>query len=342
MTGYRPPQPIQPRFDASGVHIITGGLGAIGLELARWLLERNASRVVLTTRSGIKSGWQRFRFNALIRDYPNRAVISKLDVIEREQVDQLLDPMTHDRQPVHGVWHTAVVFADKMLHQLTHNNFDQVYGSKVIGLRNLDAAIRDPSVLLVAFSSVSGGLVGVPGQTAYGLSNSECDRIIERRCARGLRGISIQWGAIDGVGYFASNDAAKHAVRNMEGKGAMLQNVDDSLDALDSLLSRRCHGTVSAFRKKTIPVPNDKRASKKELTLFDVRAKVAEVLGGEVDAYNSDVSLGEVGLDSLSTIELSSWVNANSATNIAPDLIGPGTTISMLYHHVHLSSSSAM
>ena len=39
-------------------YIITGGLGGFGLELARWLVLRGAQRLVLTSRSGIRTGKQ--------------------------------------------------------------------------------------------------------------------------------------------------------------------------------------------------------------------------------------------------------------------------------------------
>lgn len=41
---------------ASHSYIITGGLGGFGLELAHWLTERGARRLVLTSRSGIRNG----------------------------------------------------------------------------------------------------------------------------------------------------------------------------------------------------------------------------------------------------------------------------------------------
>lgn len=41
---------------ASHSYIITGGLGGFGLELAHWLTERGARKLVLTSRSGIRTG----------------------------------------------------------------------------------------------------------------------------------------------------------------------------------------------------------------------------------------------------------------------------------------------
>lgn len=40
-------------------YIVTGGLGGFGLELAQWLTERGARKLVLTSRSGIRNGKKR-------------------------------------------------------------------------------------------------------------------------------------------------------------------------------------------------------------------------------------------------------------------------------------------
>lgn len=42
-------------------YIVTGGLGGFGLELADWLILRGARKVVLTSRTGIKTGYQALR-----------------------------------------------------------------------------------------------------------------------------------------------------------------------------------------------------------------------------------------------------------------------------------------
>ena len=40
------------------VYLITGGLGGFGIELAQWLIKRGARKLVLTSRQGIRSGYQ--------------------------------------------------------------------------------------------------------------------------------------------------------------------------------------------------------------------------------------------------------------------------------------------
>lgn len=42
-------------------YIICGGLGGFGLELADWLVLRGARKLVLTSRHGLKTGYQALR-----------------------------------------------------------------------------------------------------------------------------------------------------------------------------------------------------------------------------------------------------------------------------------------
>lgn len=43
------------------VYIIAGGLGGFGLELADWMILRGARKLVLSSRSGITTGYQKYR-----------------------------------------------------------------------------------------------------------------------------------------------------------------------------------------------------------------------------------------------------------------------------------------
>ena len=52
--------PAVPRFacDPTKCYVVTGGIGGIGLELSGWLIERGARHLVLTSRSGVRTGYQ--------------------------------------------------------------------------------------------------------------------------------------------------------------------------------------------------------------------------------------------------------------------------------------------
>lgn len=54
---------------ATQSYIITGGLGGFGLELAQWLTERGARKLVLTSRSGIRNGKAKLPKTSKIADH---------------------------------------------------------------------------------------------------------------------------------------------------------------------------------------------------------------------------------------------------------------------------------
>lgn len=48
-------------FDSEKTYIIIGGLGGIGLELAVWIASRGCKKLVLTSRRGITTAYQKYR-----------------------------------------------------------------------------------------------------------------------------------------------------------------------------------------------------------------------------------------------------------------------------------------
>jgi len=50
-------------------HVIVGGLGGFGLELAQWLVERGAKYLVLTSRVGVRTGYQAVLFLSILFYY---------------------------------------------------------------------------------------------------------------------------------------------------------------------------------------------------------------------------------------------------------------------------------
>lgn len=48
-------------FDPHMAYIIAGGLGGFGLELADWMILRGCRRLVLTSRTGVQTGYQAYR-----------------------------------------------------------------------------------------------------------------------------------------------------------------------------------------------------------------------------------------------------------------------------------------
>jgi len=85
----------------------TGGLGGFGLELADWMVIRESRNIVLTTRTGVRNGYQAMRIR-LWESYGAKVVISKADITTEEGVKQLLNE-ANQLGPVTAIFNLAVV-----------------------------------------------------------------------------------------------------------------------------------------------------------------------------------------------------------------------------------------
>lgn len=175
------------------VYVITGGLGGFGLELAYWMVLRGAKKLVLTSRTGVKNGYQqlylkRFRkFGKLIEDYRIDISVSTSLATSLDGANKLIDEC-NTMASVGGVFNLAMILKDALIENQTVETFREVCQPKLNGLKHLDEVTRQKCPQLdyfVAFSSLTAGR-GNGGQSNYGYANSAMERICERRRADGM------------------------------------------------------------------------------------------------------------------------------------------------------------
>ncbi|TDT97680.1 acyl transferase domain-containing protein [Streptomyces sp. 846.5] len=172
---------------AGGTVLVTGGTGALGVRVARWLAGAGVGRLVLTSRRGLGAPGA-VELVAELAGLGVEAVVEACDVADRSAVEALLE-----RYPVDGVVHAAGVVDDGVIDGLTVERFASMR-AKVLGAVYLDELTRDRELDgFVVFSSFA-GVVGAPGQGTYAAANAFLDGLVERRRAGGLVGTSVAWG----------------------------------------------------------------------------------------------------------------------------------------------------
>ncbi|XP_071547019.1 fatty acid synthase-like [Panulirus ornatus] len=287
--------PAVPRVTphAHMVYVITGGLGGLGLELAGWLIGRGAKKLVLTSRRGITTGYQALR----VRRWRESGVTVRVLTQDASTTTSatLLLQMAAEDGPVGGIFHLAMVLKDSLLENQSSETFHFVNHVKGNGAVALDAASRVccPNLhLWVAFSSIACGK-GNAGQTNYGWANSVCERVVEARVKAGLPGVAIQWGGVGDVGVLADT------LGDIEVAGTKPQSVRSVLECLDMLLLGATP-VVSSLCLAT------KKSGKADGSSGGSLVKsIANVLGmKDVSKAPLDVTLGDLGLDSLMSVEV--------------------------------------
>jgi len=220
--------------DADGAHVIIGGTGGFGLEMARWLADRGATAIYLTSRSG-GSGET---LESLREDLRNRGVelcTVACDATDKSALSKVLDDI-RSKQQIKGVAHTAMVLDDGLIKDLTPERFTAVLAPKVEGAANLDTLTRQDDLDYFILFSSAAAMFGNPGQANYNAANGYLDGLARERSASGRKAISVAWGAISDAGVLTrQKDTAESLARHT---GGVDFNAGDGLNLLANLLVR--------------------------------------------------------------------------------------------------------
>lgn len=219
--------PFEWRADAA--YLITGGLGGIGLIIARTLLEQGARRLVLTGRTALPPREQWASVDAATAEGRRIAAVRALeaagaavhtacvDVADEAQVRAFLERYRAEAwPPIRGVVHAAGSFDNQLASSMDARGFDAVVAPKLRGAQILDRLLPDLD-LFVLFSS-TGAFLAQPGQANYAAANAGLDALALDRRSRGLPAQSVAWGVWRDTG-LVKGEAAARNVAEMERQG---------------------------------------------------------------------------------------------------------------------------
>ncbi|WP_253830908.1 type I polyketide synthase [Prauserella aidingensis] len=167
----------QPR----GTVLVTGGTGALGAHVARWLHERNVERIVLAARRGLDTP------GAAELAEETGAIVRAVDVTDRDRLAALVAEFPPD-----AVVHAAGILDDGVIDGLTRERMHAVDVPKIDAARLLDELTGDLDAF-VLFSSAS-ATFGSAGQTNYAAANARLDALARARHAEGKPATSVAWG----------------------------------------------------------------------------------------------------------------------------------------------------
>ena len=197
-------------LESDGTWVVTGGLGGLGLHLARWFVDQGVHRLALIGRRAPNEA--ACRVVEELRSAGNSVEIYQADVCDRARLGQVLTNVRERLGPLRGVVHAAGVLDDGAIAQIGLASFPAVLSPKVDGAWNLhQSTLEDTLDAFVLFSS-GASILGSPGQGNYAAANAFLDALAHHRHAQGLPAISINWGAWDDAG-MSANLVAKHRER---------------------------------------------------------------------------------------------------------------------------------
>ena len=325
--------PLVLRSDAT--YLITGGLGALGLEIAEYLAAHGARNLVLTGRRA-PSDVAQHRVDAVTEQHGCQVRVLAANVADPDDVARVLATVRAELPPLAGIVHAAGEIGATPLRSLDDAEVDRVFAGKVWGAWYLSEATADMSLDFFLCTSSIASVWGSFGQTAYGAANAFLDGLAWRLRERGVPGVSVNFGpwsagmadrdsreqlALRGVKTLSPADAlagmaeliatsAAHGVvaridwarflpvYQLAGKRAFLAQFEREVP--ETTPEPLPSGTTQFVEQLTL-APVEQR---KKLVLEYLRGAVAEVTRIDAVEIRAETGFFDLGMDSLMAIEL--------------------------------------
>jgi len=351
----------RPRIAPDRTYLITGGLGGIGLRLARWFADAGARSLALIGR-GPPSDAAAQAIRAL-GDAGVAVRTFRADVASRDQLAAVVAELDRTGPPLAGVVHAAGVLDDGAVVRLTPARIDHVLAPKLLGTWNLHALLADRPLDLFVMCSSLAALLGSATQAHYGAGNAFLDAMAHHRRAQGLPALAIDWGAWSEVGLAAAQANRGERLATL---GIESLDPDEGAAAFAELLAegavqraamrfdvrrwRELHlglgrsrflselgagseqpAAGAAFRAELAAMPAGVRHGALEAHL---RAQVASVLRCDPERIAVSMPLQQGGLDSLTAMEFRNRLEVSLGLTLNVTLIWRHPTIVDLANHV--------
>jgi len=341
---------------ADGAYLVSGGLGGLGLLLARWLAERGAARVVLNGRSG--PGPRAQEVLAELRELGCEVLVVEGDIAQPGVAERAVAACAAPGARFRGVVHAAAVIEDSVALRLDPDTMHRVWRAKAVGAWRVSAASEGFALdWWVGFSSAA-SLLGSPGQAAYAAANAFLDTLTAWRRARGLVASTINWGTWSQVG--------RAAERRADAVGQITPA--EGIEALEALLARRMPAAgvikldpaalaesfpalariplfsdlVNAAGAPAAPAGTDwagvaalDPAEAARRIDARVHEQIASVLGVASGCLDADSPLITLGLDSLLAVRIRNVVHHDFDVLLPPSLLLRGASINEVLEWLH-------
>jgi surfactin synthase thioesterase subunit/NAD(P)-dependent dehydrogenase (short-subunit alcohol dehydrogenase family)/acyl carrier protein len=224
-----------PIFRDGATYVITGGLGMMGLAMARWMVERhNVRSLVLAGRreptAAAHDILQGLRSRGAVID------VVRADVGVEANARRLVE-QAQRRGALRGVIHCAGVVDDGIVGRMDREKLLCVTAPKMRGSWFLHRYTRDLDLDFFVLNSSLLSLTGAAGQANYTAANAFLDALGAYRRGLGLPATVINWGPWADEGMAAATGARGAAIWRTRGTRAIA--VEQGLQVVEELLRRR-------------------------------------------------------------------------------------------------------
>ena len=191
----------------SGVYIITGGIGHIGLNIADYIAHKAKSQFILVSRRDFpeRDQWDQLlekaedeklclTINKLrnIEALGSTVYIYKADISDEESVKNLISKVKENYMAINGVVHAAGITGNGYIATRKVEDFNTVINPKVYGTWLLDKYTADEQLDFFMMCSSGVGMIGEVGLADYTAANSYLDSFSSKDRKYG-KYVAVDW-----------------------------------------------------------------------------------------------------------------------------------------------------
>jgi amino acid adenylation domain-containing protein len=218
-------------LNSESTYLLPGGLGGIGLALARWLATNGARHLLMVSRSNPSEKAQQALLT--LKNDGVKVTLVQADVGNKNDVEEKIRPVLENMPLLRGVFYLAGAVDDGVLARQSWEKFEKVLNPKVYGAWNIHELVKESALdFFVLFSSAS-SIFGNAGQGNYSAANSFLDGLACYRQQKGLPALSINWGLWGEIGFAAE----QNLVENLENVGMLAIKPGPGFELLKKAMS---------------------------------------------------------------------------------------------------------
>jgi acyl transferase domain-containing protein/thioesterase domain-containing protein len=325
----------------SGIYLITGGAGGLGLIFAKDIAEKTKNATLILTGRSQPDESRKAKLKAL-ESFGVKVCFKQTDVTKKEAVEDLIEDLKNEHGTINGIIHSAGVVHDNYIIKKNIQEIREVMAPKITGLVNLDEASRGLSLDFFVLFSSTAATMGNSGQADYATANAFMDiyasyrNILVRDGQRQGHTLSINWPLWKEGGMHIDEKIEKmialttgmHPMQTTNGIHSFYQclaSKQDQLIVVEGELSKirqKGGSSVTPVTAQPISAPvtgidTNSLQDKVQKALLQTVSKLLKIRIEDLDPHTE---LNEYGFDSIAFTEFSNLLNQQYKLELTPTI----------------------
>eukprot|EP00746_Dinoflagellata_sp_MGD_P156676 gnl/MRDRNA2_/MRDRNA2_85929_c0_seq1.p1 gnl/MRDRNA2_/MRDRNA2_85929_c0~~gnl/MRDRNA2_/MRDRNA2_85929_c0_seq1.p1 ORF type:complete len:1316 (+),score=152.61 gnl/MRDRNA2_/MRDRNA2_85929_c0_seq1:4411-8358(+) len=323
---------------------ISGGLGAIGLVLARWLVGHGTPDVMLLSQSGRPQS----EHLAWLMGSKSKVTSFSFDISHLDSAAKFAHVAKSARGNTESLFHLAGIVAPVKGSNMRRPAIERVFHPKVNGAEHLIMSLGAPEHGECRLFSAASALFG-PEQVACAVAHASLERLATLSWQRGYAVHCLQWPD-DGLAppQATSGLEAFGKMRNAEFINIMATVIHDAAVAVAApswaikfeppkpKLKKeppKMTGAVSAAQPAA-----QGSAMCRDVLDNEVRTLLSSLLGDQSSGMTEETALGDIGLDSLASVEFRKTLSSKVCVTLPATFTFDHPTIRDILEHLSPST----